>query len=146
MDAGCKKAIDDMLKNYEKGTVADFASYAGATYYNSNDAAVADRTLGQLGDRSSDQNLTVTQFFANYPNTVAITPGAQAIIILGSLYQSVNAAAQSWTLIHENLHAFTGFSDDQLAADFGLYGYSSGHASEALNSFLNSPNCTKKGP
>ena len=155
-DASARKRLGDRLPNFKGsncdkvfGGVIEGYSTSGLTgkvsateFYNVNSAGISGLTQNQVSGNGNSTTLGATLIFGETART--LNDGTDPAVLLGAnFFSNSNAVYQGNVLLHELLHAYTGWGDADIFTNFEDYGLRKlNPGSEDISAWL-STDCTK---
>jgi hypothetical protein len=137
--SNCNKVFGAVILGY---TTKALASEANTTqFYNVNSPAASNLTQNQVSGNGS--NTTLGNSLAPGQTTETLTGGANPAVLLGAnFFSNPSFTYQGNVLLHELLHAFTGWSDAKIFSAFSAYGLTNPNGdTEDISAWL-STDCT----
>jgi RHS repeat-associated protein len=134
----CDSVFNDVIDGY---STADFEGEAGQTeFYNVTQSQYGNLTQNQVTGNGSSTTLAGT-FQGQSQDATAITIGGAsqnpAVLLSADFFMGNSTVFQPNVLLHELLHAYTGWSDSQVFTFFQDYGLKDvGESSEAISAWM----------
>ena len=137
----CNKVFDRVIGGHSLA----LAGIAGYTeFYNTTNPVFSTDTQNQVSGNGS--NTTLAGSLSTYGASATTINGnlGPAVLLGGDFFANTNVTYQSNVLLHEMLHAYTNWSDNQLFSAFSSYGLQKTQfgGSEDISAWL-STDCTK---
>jgi RHS repeat-associated protein len=119
--SNCNKVFSQAIADY---TTTDFTNEINIDkFYNVNASGVSNLTQNQVSDNGN--NTTLGNSLAVGQTAATIINGSTPATLLGAnFFSNTNATYQGNVLLHELLHAYTGWSDAEIFAAFSSNGLS----------------------
>jgi len=139
--SNCDKAFNSVIQGYSSKGLA--GAVDSTEFYNVSNPFFAGSTQDDVSSNGSSTTLGNSIPFGTAAVTVG-PGGAQASVLLGrNFFSNTNTSYQSNVLLHELLHAYTGWSDSEIFSAFNKYGLTNPNRdTEDISAWL-STDCTK---
>ena len=119
--SNCDKAFSDVIEGYTTKSLTREVN--GTGFYNVNSSGISDLTQNQVSGNGNTTYLGATLGSGNTAGT--IIDGTRSAVLLGAnFFSNTNGVYQGNVLLHELLHAYTGWSDAEVFSAFSGHGLS----------------------
>jgi hypothetical protein len=138
--SNCNRVFDEVIEDYSAEELG--ADVYKTEFYNVSNPRFGRLTQDQVSGNGNTTALGATLAFGDTART--LTGGTDTAVLLGAnFFSNSNAVYQRNVLLHELLHADTGWSDDEIFANFRRYGLTNPNGdTEDISAWL-STDCTK---
>jgi RHS repeat-associated protein len=139
----CDKVFNSVIQGF---SASGFAGTANSTqFYNTTNPSYSGDTQNQVSGNGSGTTLGASFVPGLGASAMTISGSLGAVVLLGGdFFANTNATYQSNVLLHELLHAYTGWSDADIFSAFAAYGLKQTPfgGTENISAWL-STDCTK---